>query len=251
MKASNVSPVGCGTESEQRRCVDFREVQTTLREGLQELLAQCGDWLTIQEQVTTEASYSNFEKTFEEFIIARTSKPDFEDVRCAHLPRVCSQTIAAQVCFARDAISWFGFASTVNHFMPFPRLVADPGLLASLTFLIVNIMGYDYTKSDVIALSSKLLETYASALGSTSPDIPTATAAIPVHSYLARLNSNPFNLARQTHYRRNYRRTVIFGEFVLSYAVNGLSWGDENPIEIFNRCKHRTAICYFTNMGLL
>jgi uncharacterized protein (DUF697 family)/GTP-binding protein EngB required for normal cell division len=170
----------------------------------------------------------------------------------AHLADDLSQNInnkilEARVKIARKVVNGFAIAAVASEFLPFAQLITTPGILASMVFTIINVMGKKATKEDSKQITKELLMACGEVLGVEFAlvagvdfilDVATVLTG-PIGAGLALL-ANATGLA---YYK--YRRTVLLGEVTIEYVLNNYSWAGSQRA-VIQKCKETASQHYFS-----
>lgn len=124
---------------------------------------------------------------------------------------------------ARKVIKGFAVAEIASSIVPFGSLVVTPGLLASLTYSLVKVMGVDNASFDKTKTAGDILKVCGQFLAAdfvavAAADVITDILGLGIFGILA-------DLAGLSYFK--YRRTLIFGEVVLLYIENGFTFGND------------------------
>ena len=230
----------------QGECLEIEIVLEQLRHALRKIKVEnTALKLSRQQFDEIDENYLRFEKSVRAAANSRSEQESDSHIQIPAEPE-CSQLKAHLLC-AREIISWYGIASTAQSFAPFSALTANTGLFGDLAFMIVNCLGHKCAMREASDMARRLLQLMGSEMAAVLPDLAAARMAAS-GSYLA--NPSQFE-ACYIKYRRNYRRTVIFGELALEYVLNGFKWG-YSPLAIsIKNAKIRAEHCYINDFGNL
>ncbi|MFM6398824.1 MAG: hypothetical protein ACKPFF_19290, partial [Planktothrix sp.] len=137
-----------------------------------------------------------------------------------------NKILEVRIKIARKAINGFAVGSVASEFIPFTQLILTPGILASMVFTVIKIMGKKANQEDAKKMTKELLTACGQVLGVEFA----AVAAVDVIIDVLTVVTGPIgvligvlaDVSALAYYK--YRRTAILGEVTIEYVRNNYSW---------------------------
>jgi GTP-binding protein EngB required for normal cell division/uncharacterized protein (DUF697 family) len=159
--------------------------------------------------------------------------------------KVRDKIMEFRIRLARKIISGFGAAEVAGSYVPFSTLLTTPGLLGSMVYTLMRILGVKNDLNAAKKIAVELLKVCALEMTAEFA----ATSAIEVAAWVGAFILGPLmflgaiGAAGAVGYYK-YRRTVIFGEVAIEYLRNDCSWGGEDRHAVIMRCRERAQEHY-------
>jgi GTP-binding protein EngB required for normal cell division len=145
-----------------------------------------------------------------------------------------------RIKIGRRVAAIFGAMEVGAAAIPLSTLITTPGLLSSLAYIEMKIMGKTITKDDAAKIAGEGLKTCGTVLVGDFAAVAGASIVLDAANLLGPIGTLVGvigNVAGLGWWR--YRRTVIFGEVMLEFAKRDFSWGGEDKHKVIQDCKQR------------
>ncbi len=154
--------------------------------------------------------------------------------------------LEVRIKVARKVINGFAVGAVAAEFIPFTQLILTPGILASMVFAVIKIMGKKADKEDAKRMAGELLKACGQVLGIEFAAIAVADLFL---DFLT-VTTGPLGAAiglladvtALSYFK--YQRTAILGEVAIEYVRNNYSWAGTQQ-EVIKRCKETASQHYF------
>jgi GTP-binding protein EngB required for normal cell division/uncharacterized protein (DUF697 family) len=160
---------------------------------------------------------------------------------------IYEKILEARVKVARKVVNGFALAGVASEMLPFAQLITTPGILASMVFTVINMLGKKASKEDSQKITMELLKACGEVLGIEFTVIAGADLMLDVATVFA----GPFgaavallvNITGLSYYK--YQRIVLLGEVTIDYILNDYSWAGSQRA-VIQKCKKTASQHYFS-----
>ncbi|MFB2917889.1 Hsp70 family protein [Aerosakkonema funiforme] len=157
-----------------------------------------------------------------------------------------NKILEVRIKIARKVINGFAVASVASEFIPFTQLILTPGILASMVFTVIKIMGKKANQEDAKKMTKELLSACGQVLGVEFAAVAAADLLLdivtvvtgPIGAAIALLA----DVSALAYYK--YQRTALLGEVTIEYVRNNYSWAGSQQA-VIKRCKETASQHYF------
>ncbi|NTW21086.1 MAG: Hsp70 family protein, partial [Nostocales cyanobacterium W4_Combined_metabat2_030] len=158
-----------------------------------------------------------------------------------------NKILEVRIKIARKAINGFAVGAVASEFIPFTQLILTPGILASMVFTVIKIMGKKANQEDAKKMTKELLTACGQVLGVEFAAVAAADLLLDIVTVV----TGPLGAAialfadvsALAYYK--YQRTAILGEVTIEYVRNNYSWAGSQQA-VIKRCKETASQHYFS-----
>ncbi|MBD2420361.1 Hsp70 family protein [Anabaena cylindrica FACHB-243] len=158
-----------------------------------------------------------------------------------------NKILEVRIKIARKAINGFAVGAVASEFIPFTQLILTPGILASMVFTVIKIMGKQANKEDAKKMTKELLTACGQVLGVEFAAVAAADLLLDIITVVTGPIGAAIALFADVsalgYYK--YQRTAILGEVTIEYVRNNYSWAGSQQA-VIKRCKETASQHYFS-----